>query len=87
MKFVKRKACTSQKLPPADREPKFLERISATVKANNISSHLVFNWDQTALLLLPTGEWAMEQEGFRRVVVEGLGDKRQITGVLFNYGG
>ena len=57
----------------------FLERVSVTVKNGNIPSHLVLNWDQTAIPLLPAGEWTMEKEGSRHVVVAGLGDKRQIT--------
>ena len=85
MNFVKRKASTGQKIPPADLETiraQFLDRVSAAVKTGSIPSHLVLNWDQTAIPLLPAGQWTMEKEGSRRVVVTGLGDKRQITGVF-----
>ena len=55
MNFVNRKASTSQKVPPADLESieeHFLARVSAAVKAGSIPSHLVLNWDQTAIPLL-----------------------------------
>ena len=85
MNFVKRKASTGKKIPPADLETiraQFLDRVSAAVKTGSIPSHLVLNWDQTTIPLLPAGQWTMEKEGSRRVVVTGLGDKRQMTGVF-----
>ena len=77
MKFVKSKASTGQKVPPADLESikeHFLGRASDAVQAGSIPSQLVLNWDQTAIPLLPTGEWTMEKEESRCVVVAGLGD-------------
>ena len=86
MNFVKRKAIyTAQEIPPADFETikaGLLSRVSTTVTENRIPSHLIINWDQTALPLLPTGEWTSAKEGSKHVVVAGFGDKRQVTRVF-----
>ena len=47
-----------------------------------ISSQLIFNWDQTGINLVPYSSWTMEEKGKKRVRVIGLNDKRQITAVL-----
>ena len=39
----------------------FLEDIKADVLLNDIPIELVYNWDQIAMQLIPTGEWTMHQ--------------------------
>ena len=40
---------------------------------------MVLNWDQTGLSIVPTSNWTMDEKGAKKVAIEGLGDKRQIT--------
>ena len=49
---------------------------------NDIPIKLVFNWDQTAMQLIPTGEWTMHQAKDKVVPISFSDDKRQITGVF-----
>ena len=41
----------------------FLADIVAEVIMNDIPDELTFNWDQTGLSIIPTGEWTMEKRG------------------------
>ena len=41
----------------------FLADVTAEVVINEIPDELIFNWDQTALSIIPTGEWTMHQAG------------------------
>ena len=43
---------------------------------------LVLNWDQTAVHYVPVSNWTMAVEGFKKVSIAGIDDKRQITLVL-----
>ena len=52
------------------------------VKAQQIPDKLVMNWDQSDIQLMPSSNWTMEEQGSRRVAIEGLNDKRQITATL-----
>ena len=52
------------------------------VKLEEIPIDLIFNWDQTGLNLVPVSSWTMEAKGSKRVAIQGLTDKRQITGVF-----
>ena len=49
------------------------------VKAHQTPDKLVLNWDQSGIQLMPSSNWTMEEQGSRRVAIEGLNDKRQIT--------
>ena len=49
---------------------------------NDISNDLVINCDQTALHLVPTGQWTMHHAGDKVVPIINFDDKRQITAVL-----
>ena len=49
---------------------------------NEIPSELILNWDQTALHLVPTGQWTMHRSGEKVVPITNSDDKRQITAVL-----
>ena len=60
----------------------FLEDIKAEVLLNDIPIELVFNWDQTVMQLIPTGEWTMHQAKDKVVPISHSDDKRQITGVF-----
>ena len=41
----------------------FLVDIVAEVIMNDILDELIFNWDQTGLSIISTGEWTMEKRG------------------------
>ncbi len=60
----------------------FLREIVEIVKMEEIPIDLIFNWDQTGLNLVPVSSWTMEAKGSKRVAIQGLTDKRQITGVF-----
>ena len=60
----------------------FLADIAAEVLMNDIPDDLIFNWDQTGLQLVPTGEWTMHKSGDKIIPIAHVDDKRQITAVL-----
>ena len=73
MGYVKRKASNAGKVPAAEFEDLtavFLADIAAETLMNDIPDDLIFNWDQTGLYMVPTGEWTMHKSGdkspFRR---------------------
>ena len=43
---------------------------------------LIFNWDQTALNIVPGSVWTLEKQGTKRVEIAGMDDKRQVTAVI-----
>ena len=57
----------------------FLQEVIAM---EGIPIDLIFNWDQTGLNLVPVSSWTMTSTGSKRVEIQGLTDKRQITGVF-----
>ena len=85
MGYVKRKCSTSGKIPSAQFEESkeiFLADLVAEVVMNEIPKDLIVNWDQTALSIIPTGEWTMEKIGAKVVPIANADDKRQLTAVL-----
>ena len=54
-------------------------QVVAIVRCHKIPEKLVINLDQTGLNIVPSGEWTMEREGSKSVILAGLDDKRQIT--------
>ena len=48
----------------------------------DIPFELILNWDQTGVKIVPSSNWTMEVSGSKRVEIQGLSDKRQITLVL-----
>ena len=56
--------------------------VTAEVIMNDIPDELIVNWDQTALHLVPTGQWTMHRHGEKVVPIINSDDKRQITAVL-----
>ena len=60
----------------------FLADIQSEVVMNDIPSHLIFNWDQTALRFVPTGQWTMHPTGAKMVPIAHCDDKPKVTAVL-----
>ena len=85
MGFVKRKCSNVGKVPVEmfqELKEVFLADIVAEVIMNDIPDELIFNWDQTGLSIIPTGEWMMEKRGEKVIKISHSDDKRQITGVF-----
>ena len=64
MGYVKRKASNAGKVPIsnfAELKGEFLAAISAEVLMNDIPPQLIVNWDETAIQLVPTGQWTINQ--------------------------
>ena len=85
MNFVKRKGSSAAKITPAEFETvkkTFLEEIRVKVANGNIPDSFIFNWDQTALRLVPSSDWTMETSGSRRISIAGTEDKKEITALI-----
>ena len=64
MNFVKRKGSTAAKLPPSELEilkQSYMKRIKETVFRNNVIPQMVINMDQTAISLVPSSSWTMDE--------------------------
>lgn len=61
----------------------FLADVAAEVLVvmKDIPKVMAFNWDQTGLSIIPTGNWTMEKEGAKVVSIAHADDKRQLTAV------
>ena len=53
----------------------FLADIAAETLMNDIPDELIFNWDQTGLHMVPTGEWTMHKNGDKVVPIAHSDDK------------
>ena len=86
MNFVQRKATTSKsKYKPADFakiKEQFLNDVVSTVTMEEIPPELLLNWDQTGIYLVPVSLWTMEQAGSKRVEINRISSKQQITAVV-----
>ena len=85
MNYVKRKGSNAGKVSIScfsELRDVFLRDIQAEVVMNDIPKDLIFNWDQTAIQLVPTGDWTMNEAKAEKVVIANSDDKRQITAVL-----
>uniref|UniRef100_A0A1X7SY85 DDE-1 domain-containing protein n=1 Tax=Amphimedon queenslandica TaxID=400682 RepID=A0A1X7SY85_AMPQE len=83
--YVKRKATTKASISDIDFEAQkdqFLFDIRAIIEIEDIPKELVINWDHTGIQYIPVSNWTMAKEGFKRIEVAGLGDKRQLTTVF-----
>ena len=60
----------------------FLADVKAKVLMNDIPKELIFNWDQTGLQFVPTGQWTMNRAKEKAIPIASSDDKRQITAVL-----
>ena len=54
------------------------------MKMEEIPPQLVMSWDQAGLNLVPVTSWTMAAKGSKHVKIQGLNDKRQITGLLWH---
>ena len=87
MGYVQRRGSTQSKRKVSDEEflqlkQSFITQVHGMIKVHQILQQLVFNWDQSGIRLMPSSNWTMEEQGARRVAIEGLNDKRQITVTL-----
>lgn len=85
MGYVKRKCSNAGKVTVSrfeELKEEYLADIKAEVVMHDIHTHLIFNWDQTALHLVPTGQWTMHEAKAKIIPITNSDDKRQITAVL-----
>jgi hypothetical protein len=85
MGYEKRKGSNAGKLTVSqfkEIQEEFLADIKAEVVMNEIPNDLIFNWDQTGLQLVPTGQWTMHRAGEKVIAIANSDDKRQITAVF-----
>ena len=60
----------------------FLADIEAEVVMNKVPPELIFNWDQTALHLVSTGQWTMHRAREKVITISNSDDKHQVTAVF-----
>ena len=85
MGYVKRKRSNAGKITVGcfkELQEEFLADIKAEVLMNDVPPPVIFNSDQTALQLVPIGEWTMHQVKEKIIPIASSDDKRQITVVL-----
>ena len=85
MNFTQRRRTTKAKVSVEDfnrLKTTLLQEVIDVVKMEEIPIDLILNWDQTGLNLVPVSSWTVAKKGSKRVEVQGLTDKRQITGVF-----
>ena len=85
MGYIKRKCSNAGKVAVPrflELQGDFLADIQAEVVMNEIPTELILNWDQTALHLVPTGQWPMHRSGEKVVPIINSDNKRQITADL-----
>ena len=86
MNFVQRKVTTSKSKHSVANfkllKEAFLQDVVTTVEMEEIPPHLILNWDQTGIKIVPSSSWTMNQSGAKRVEVCGVNDKRMITCVF-----
>ena len=85
MNFTKRRVSTKSLVPSQDVEEvrkEFLSELMEAVELHEVPPDLIFNWDQTGILLVPSAQWTMDKKGRKRVPIAGHNDKRQITAVM-----
>ena len=78
MGYVKRKCSNAGKtsvLHFKELQDAFLTDIQAEVVMNDIPHELIINWDQTALQLVPTGQWTMHRAGEKVIPIASSDDK------------
>jgi hypothetical protein len=84
--FTYKKATTSGQKLPADWEAQvtlMIDRTAAVVITKKVAHpSLVINWDQSALMLVPTSSYTYHSKTDKHVSVTGQDDKRQITALV-----
>ena len=86
MGYVKRKGSSAGKVTVAHFEEvkeEYLANVKAKVLMKGINKEMVFNWDQTGLQLVPTGQWTMYEAKAKVIPIANSDDKRQITRSTF----
>ena len=80
MGYMKRKSSNAGKVTLGDFEElkEFLADVKAEVLMNDILIDLVFNWDQTGIHLVPTGDWTMHQAKEKIVPISHSDDKGKL---------
>lgn len=56
--------------------------IKAEVDINETPHDLVFNWDQTGIQPVPTGQWTLNHASEKLISTANSDDKQQITAVF-----
>ena len=85
MNFTKRRVSTKSLTPSQNLEEvrtEFLGELLEAVELHEVPADLIFNWDQTGILLVPSAQWTMDKKGRKRIPIAGHNDKRQITAAL-----
>ena len=85
MGYVKRKGSNAGKITVSqfnEIQEEFLADIKAEVVMNDIPNDLIFNWDQTGIQLVPTGQLTMNRAGEKVIAITNFDDKRQVTAVF-----
>ena len=78
MGYVKRKCSNAGKISVSHFEEvkeEFLADIKAEVVMNERPHELIFNWDQTAIQLVPTGRWTMHRAKEKVIPIANSDDK------------
>ena len=85
MGFVQRRSSTQANVKLSDKqisELTYLSQIKGMVKAHNIPSELVINWDQSEVKAVPSHNLTMEQQWACQMEIVAINDKRPITVTL-----
>ena len=85
MNFVKRKCSNAGRISIShleEHQEVYLADIKAEVVMNDIPHDLIFNWDQTGIPLVPTGQWTMHHAKEKVFPIASSDDKHQITLVV-----
>ena len=60
----------------------YYDDVVTTVTMEEIPPHLILNWDQSGIKVVPSSSWTMDKRGSKRVEIIGVDYKRQITAVF-----
>lgn len=85
MNIVKRRGSSAAKTTVENfqvEKEQFLLEVQAVIEMYEVPPKLIFNWDQTAISIIPGFSWTMEVKGAQHVEITGISDKRQITAVF-----
>ena len=72
MNFIKRLVSTKGLVPSQDVEEvrkEFLSELMEAVELHEVPPNLIFNWDQTGILLVPSAQWTMDKKGTQLLVI------------------
>ena len=76
LNYVKRRGSSTAKIMVNFDELKeqFLYDIKVVVEMEEIPFDLIFNWDQTAISIVPGSSWTMEEKGTKHFEIVGISD-------------